>query len=279
MLHMTSRHSEGSWIGTTHLMRGVCGEKGCVDGLMHKYGTEWTYKDKQVLHALWHRRTQGERTADLADILEMTPAGLCDLWRQLGYDPEAERRRQKEAEYNTREVYIWRCEGLPYSDICVKIGRQPTQSNRASVMKHLMTWCEHHDLPYPQVDRSIDDSAEDLYRWRKQGVSYRDCAFRLDLEPTDKVINRLTNRLAWWCKKNDLEYPKQNIWRDTKELEKLYELRAKSTTWRECAEELGVEFTTKWRGRMTARLIRYAKREGRPWPLHEAAVPRKSDDG
>lgn len=246
-----------------------------VDDLMHKYGTEWTYKDKQILHALWHRRTQGEKTADLADILEMTPSSLRDLWRRLGYDPAAEQLRQKAEEYNTREVYRWRCDGLPFSEICVKLGKEPTQSTRASVMKHLQTWCKHHNLPYPTRDRSIEDSAKKLYRWRKEGITYRECATRLGLEPTDKVINRITNRLAWWCKKTGLEYPKQNIWRDTSELERLYDLRAKSTTWRECAGELGVEFSDKWRTRMTARLTRYAKREGKPWPLHPPAVPPK----
>lgn len=241
---------------------------------MHTYGSEWTYKDKKILHSLWARRREGESTVELADILEITPSALCDLWRGLGYDPSAELQRQRNLSNHMREVYQWRREGKPYSEICRLLGRDPTPVNRAKVMKALMGWCQRAKLVYPQRRPSIEESAAMLFAWRSAGVSFKECAIRLGEDTDDKSLNRLTNRLAWWCQKTGRTYPSQNVWCNSDELAELYRLRKENATWRACAEALGVEFSAKWRTRMTARLIRYAEREGLPWPLHPPAVER-----
>lgn len=168
-------------------------------------GTEWTAKEYKILHALWERRTKGERTVDLAKEIHVTPTQLYKLWNRLGYNPTKIRKRLNEK--GISEIFIMRHRGASYPDICRALGMEPTRANTHKVAQRLRNWHKRTGFKYK---KHVDEEAEKVYEMRREGLSYKDIALRLEKDPDAKTRAKLSKRMCGWCRKNGIAIPSTN---------------------------------------------------------------------
>ena len=176
---------------------------------MRVKGSDWTGKDIKQVKALWARRVRGEKTADLAGELNITPTHLSKIWRQFGMDPHKEALRQRVLKNSdtTYKVHAWRFhEGITYKECCVRLDMEPTTKNAHRLRNRHWRFCQRTRAPWPTEDADARHTTEargvDL---RRKGLSYRQIAPYMNVPPDD--WKKVYGRLRRYCKNSNLPWP------------------------------------------------------------------------
>lgn len=228
-----------------------------------------------MLRRLWEQRCDGERTADLASEIGVSPNMLRSQWRDvLGVSPQAEDRTQRDQRARDRKVWRWRKRDVSFAECCEKLGLEPSRRNQMTLLGSLRSYCEKHNLPYPSRP-TVEERDAQVLEWRRKGIPFKECARRLDMEPDHKSVNRLQTTLHTYCEKYGLEYPRRKSVEGRDET--VYKLRKMGVPWKEVAEEVGLKPCPKTTRKLHTSLHRYCKKHDLPFPYSAKHAPRNQD--
>lgn len=224
-----------------------------------------------MLRRLWQRRCDGERTVDLAAEIGVSATMLRNQWREiLEVSPQDANNSQRDQRSRDRKVWRWRKRGMSFAECCEELGMKPTRRNQMTLLSSLRTYCEKHEMPYPSRP-SVEERDAQVLEWRRQGLSFKECALRLDMEPDQKSVNRLQTTLHTYCEKHGLEYPHREGVEERDEL--VYKLRKMGVSWKEVAEEVGLKPCPKTTRKLHTSLHRYCKKNELPFPYSPQHAP------